>query len=325
MKSHFSKFRRLLLGATLSFGAFGAVGHAAEGAYPPGSVSLVVPFAAGGTTDAIARLVADELQTRWGKPVVVENKPGAGGVIAAQTVARGKADGTQIFFNDIGMALNEVTMSKLPYNLKKDFQPVIAMADWPLAIVTGTNTGIKTLPELIEKAKTNSLSYGTFGPASSPHLAIELLKSLTGIPMKTVHYKGVGPVLQAMASGEVQVSVMGAGAAASEVRKGTMNVIALDYRSKLMPEVPTFSEAGVNGMRAIAWWGAFVPAKTPPNVVAEINAGFNAALKAPKVVQYLETNGYTPVGGAPEALQKRVDEAVALWGPLAKSAGIAAN
>jgi tripartite-type tricarboxylate transporter receptor subunit TctC len=316
--------RRTLLGAALAVSA--CMGTAqAQDKYPSGPVSIVVPFAAGGTTDAIARLVAEELQTRWGSAVVVENKPGAGGVIATQAVARAKADGRQILFNDIGIALNQVTMKSLPYDLAKDLRPVVTVGEWPLAFLAGSNTGIKTMSDLIERAKTESLAFGTFGPASSPHLAAELLKSVAGIDLKIVHFKGVSPVIQAMASGEVQLGVFGAGAAAGEVGKGTMNLLALDYKSPLVPEAPTFAEAGVEGLRAIAWWGVFVQSETPDAIVNEINAAVNEALGSERVVNYLNTNGYTSVGGAPEALQQRIDDAVTLWGPLVEKAGIAAK
>ncbi|TWG55119.1 MULTISPECIES: tripartite tricarboxylate transporter substrate-binding protein [unclassified Aminobacter] len=313
--------RRALMGAALALTAL-AGSAAAQDKYPSGPVTIVVPFAAGGTTDAIARLVAEELQTRWGSAVVVENKPGAGGVIATQAVARSKPDGTQILFNDIGIALNEVTMPSLPYNLKEDLRPVVTVGEWPLAFLAGSNTGIKTMSELVERAKNESLALGTFGPASSPHLAGELLKSVAGIDIKIVHFKGVSPVIQAMAAGEVQLGVFGVGAAAGEVAKGTMNVLAVDYKSPLMPEAPTFAEAGVDGLRAIAWWGVFVQSQTPDEIVNEINAGVNEALTSERVVKYLDTNGYTKVGGDGAALQQRVDDAVSLWGPLAEKAGI---
>lgn len=313
--------RRALMGAALALTAL-AGSAAAQDKYPSGPVTIVVPFAAGGTTDAIARLVAEELQTRWGSAVVVENKPGAGGVIATQAVARSKPDGTQILFNDIGIALNEVTMPSLPYNLKEDLRPVVTVGEWPLAFLAGSNTGIKTMSELVERAKNESLALGTFGPASSPHLAGELLKSVAGIDIKIVHFKGVSPVIQAMAAGEVQLGVFGVGAAAGEVAKGTMNVLAVDYKSPLMPEAPTFTEAGVDGLRAIAWWGVFVQSQTPDEIVNEINAGVNEALTSERVVKYLDTNGYTKVGGEPAALQQRVDDAVSLWGPLVEKAGI---
>lgn len=309
------------MGAALALTAL-AGSAAAQDKYPSGPVTIVVPFAAGGTTDAIARLVAEELQTRWGSAVVVENKPGAGGVIATQAVARSKPDGTQILFNDIGIALNEVTMPSLPYNLKEDLRPVVTVGEWPLAFLAGSNTGIKTMSELVERAKNESLALGTFGPASSPHLAGELLKSVAGIDIKIVHFKGVSPVIQAMAAGEVQLGVFGVGAAAGEVAKGTMNVLAVDYKSPLMPEAPTFAEAGVDGLRAIAWWGVFVQSQTPDEIVNEINAGVNEALTSERVVKYLDTNGYTKVGGDGAALQQRVDDAVSLWGPLAEKAGI---
>jgi len=316
--------RRALMGAVVALTALAGFAQA-EDKYPTGPVSIVVPFAAGGTTDAIARLIAEELQNRWGTAVVVENKPGAGGVIATQAVARSKPDGSQILFNDIGIALNEVTMPSLPYNLNEELRPVITVGEWPLAFVAASNTGIKTMSELIERAKTEDIALGTFGPASSPHLAAELLKSLTGINLKVVHFKGVSPVMQAMASGEVHLGVFGVGAASGEVAKGTMNVLAVDYKSPLMPEAPTFAEAGVDGLRAIAWWGVFVQSKTPDSIVNEINAGVNEALKSERVVKYLETNGYTLVGGAPEALQQRVEESVNLWGPIVKEAGITAQ
>lgn len=309
------------MGAALALTALAGTA-AAQDKYPSGPVTIVVPFAAGGTTDAIARLVAEELQTRWGSAVVVENKPGAGGVIATQAVARSKPDGTQILFNDIGIALNEVTMPSLPYNLKEDLRPVVTVGEWPLAFLAGSNTGIKTMSELVERAKNESLALGTFGPASSPHLAGELLKSVAGIDIKIVHFKGVSPVIQAMAAGEVQLGVFGVGAAAGEVAKGTMNVLAVDYKSPLMPEAPTFAEAGVDGLRAIAWWGVFVQSQTPDEIVNEINAGVNEALTSERVVKYLDTNGYTKVGGDGAALQQRVDDAVSLWGPLAEKAGI---
>lgn len=316
--------RRSLMGAALIACTFGAPAFADQ-AYPTRPVSIVVPFAAGGTTDAIARLVAEELQNRWGKAVVVENKPGAGGVIATQSVSRAKPDGTQILFNDISLALNEVTMASLPYDLNKDLRPVVAVGDWPLGVIVSADAGINTLSELIERAKIDNISFGTFGPASSPHLAAELLNSLAGIKMKIVHFKGVSPVTQAMASGEVQVGVFGAGAAAGEVAKGTMKVLALDYKSPLMPEVPTYAEAGLDGMRSLAWWGVFVPNATPDDIVSEINAAVNDALKSPRITEYLDKNGYTVVGGAPEALQQRVDDAVSLWGPLVEQAGIKAK
>lgn len=316
--------RRALMGAALALTAL-AGPAAAQDKYPSSPVTIVVPFAAGGTTDAIARLVAEELQTRWGSAVVVENKPGAGGVIATQAVARSKPDGTQILFNDIGIALNEVTMPSLPYNLKKDLRPVVTVGEWPLAFLAGSNTGIKTMSELVERAKSESLALGTFGPASSPHLAGELLKSVAGIDLKIVHFKGVSPVIQAMASGEVQLGVFGVGAAAGEVAKGTMNVLAVDYKSPLMPDAPTFSEAGVDGLRAIAWWGVFVQSETPDEIVNEINAGVNEALNSERVVKYLDTNGYTKIGGDGAALQQRVDDAIALWGPLVEKAGIASK
>jgi tripartite-type tricarboxylate transporter receptor subunit TctC len=316
--------RRAVIGAVLAATAMVGSVHAQDGV-PKGNVSLVVPFAAGGTTDAIARLVADELQTRWGSAVVVENKPGAGGVIATQAVSRAKPDGTQILFNDIGIALNEVTMSSLPYDLSKDLRPVVTVGEWPLAFLAGSNTGIETMSDLIERAKTEKLAFGTFGPASSPHLAAELLKSIAGIDLRIVHYKGVSPVIQAMASGEVQLGVFGVGAAAGEVSKGTMNLLAVDYPSPLVPDAPTFTDAGVDGLRAIAWWGVFVPTATPDPIVDEINAGINEALKSERVAAYLANNGYTPVGGDAAALQQRVDDAVNLWGPLVEKAGIKAN
>ncbi|MBI1621366.1 Bug family tripartite tricarboxylate transporter substrate binding protein [Aquamicrobium zhengzhouense] len=324
MTNSLSFTRRALLGAAVAVSALMGSAQAGE-KYPSGPVSIVVPFSAGGTTDAIARLVAEELQTRWGSAVVVENKPGAGGVIATQAVARAKPDGRQILFNDIGIALNEVTMPSRPYDLAKDLRPVVTVGEWPLAFLAGSSTGIKTMSDLIERAKTESLAFGTFGPASSPHLAAELLKSVAGIDLKIVHFKGVSPVIQAMASGEVQLGVFGAGAAAGEVAKGTMNLLALDYKSPLVPEAPTFAEAGVEGLRAIAWWGVFVQSETPDEIVNEINAAVNEALGSERVVNYLDTNGYTSVGGEPAALQQRVDEAINLWGPLVEKAGIAAK
>src|SRR5690606_28468294 len=170
LSSIHSLTRRAAMGVLLAAAAMVGTAHA-QANVPSGPVSLVVPFAAGGTTDAIARLVAEELQDRWGKAVVVENKPGARGVIATAAGARAKPDGSQILFNDIGIALNEVTMSNLPYDLSKDLRPVVTVGEWPLAFLAASSTNIKTMQDLIDRAKTENLAFGTFGPASSPHLA----------------------------------------------------------------------------------------------------------------------------------------------------------
>jgi tripartite-type tricarboxylate transporter receptor subunit TctC len=304
-----------VLAATLS-------GRASAEGFPDRPVKIVVPFAAGGTTDVAARKLAELLRVRWNQGVIIENRVGAGTIIATLAVARSAPDGYTMLLTDSALATNEVLHSKLPYKLETQLAPVTTFVTWALGIAVSTNLGVDSLKGLVELSKTRNLNYGSFGPGTTPHLGMELFKSLSGAQVAHVPFGGVAPVLVAMGSDTVQATIMGAGAALPSVTAGSVRMLALDAKSPLMPDVPTFAEAGFPAMRAPAWWGVAVPGGTPPGIVARLNADIAAALKEPSLHDFLVQNGYVPVGDSPADFAARIKETIELYRPIAKAANI---
>ncbi|MCZ4314835.1 tripartite tricarboxylate transporter substrate binding protein [Comamonadaceae bacterium G21597-S1] len=321
------------LGATRRAGLIGAMALALSVAaslpspalaqsFPSGSVSIVIPFAAGGTTDVLARKMAPMLQKKWGQPVIVENRPGAGSVVATQHVAKASPNGQTILLTDFSLSTNQVLMKTLPYDLDKDLRPVVSVAEWPLAITVDAKLGIKTLPELVEYSKKHRVNYGSFGIGTAPNLVMELFKSQTGMTIEHIPYKGVAPVFLALAAGEIQVTVMGAGAARTRVQNGDLIALGLDSKSDLLPNVPTFAQAGYPNMRAPAWWGIVAPRGTPDATVAALNQAFNEVLTDPGIKEFLVSQGYAVGGGSSVDMGRLIQESIALWGPVVKKANI---
>ncbi len=300
----------------------GLAGRAAAQSYPDRPVKIVVPFAAGGTTDVAARKLAELLRAKWNQGVVIENRVGAGTIIATLAVARSAPDGYTVLLTDAALATNEVLYRKLPYSLDKQLAPVATFVTWPLGIAVSTGLDVDSLKGLVAASMTRNLNYGSFGPGTAPHLAMELFKSQTGAKIAHVPFGGIAPVLVAMGSDTVQVTVMGAGAAIPAIKGGTLRMLALDSKSALLPDVPTFAEAGYPAMRAPAWWGIAVPAATPPAIVAKLNADIGAALHEPSLRDFLVQNGYDPVGDSPVAFAARIKETIDLYGPIARAADL---
>ncbi len=296
--------------------------------FPARPVKIVVTFAAGGSADIFVRAMAPFLSVELGQPVIIENKPGAGNIIAAEYVARSPADGyTLLLAPDPVLATNPLLYSKLPYDAIKDFAPVSMLVRFGLGIVVSATLPVNSLQELVAYAKANpgKLNYGSFGPGTAPHLVMELFNSVAGVSIVHVPYKGVAPVLTDLIAGVVQASSMSAGPAAPGVKSGRLRMLALDgsKRSPLMPEVPTFAEAGFAQVQAPAWWGLVAPAATPRAVIDRLHRDIVKVLKNPV---FYETNavrqGYEPVGSTPEEFAAAIRDTTALWAPIIKGANI---
>jgi tripartite-type tricarboxylate transporter receptor subunit TctC len=279
--------------------------HALAQPFPAKPVKIVVTFAAGGSADIFVRAMAPFLSAELGQPVIIENKPGAGNIIAAEYVARSPADGyTLLLAPDPVLATNPLLYSKLPYDAIKDFAPVSLLVRFGLGIVVSAALPVNSLQELVAYAKANpgKLNYGSFGPGTAPHLVMELFNSVAGVSIVHVPYKGVAPVLTDLIAGVVQASSMSAGPAVPGVKSGRLRMLAVDggKRSPLMPDVPTFAEAGFAQVQAPAWWGLVAPAATPRAVIDRLHRDIVKVLKNPA---FYEANavrqGSEPVGSTP--------------------------
>jgi tripartite-type tricarboxylate transporter receptor subunit TctC len=254
--------------------------------YPSRVVKIIVPFSAGGLADALARGIAQELTKDWGQTVIVENRPGANTIIAAEATAKSPADGyTLLMANDPTLSSNQFLYTKLPYNPEKDFAPVINVAETLQLLVASPSFPARTLSEVIAaaKSKPGQISYGTYGPGSKAHIDSEAFARQAGVSFLHVPYKGVADVVPALLSGQIQIAITGVPPSLQLVQTGRLHAIAIaaPKRSALLPDVPTFTEAGLKGFEASAWFGLVAPAATPRPVVDKIAAAVSKIIVRP--------------------------------------------
>ena len=296
--------------------------------YPQsGRVVIVVPFAPGGATDIIARLVADELGKRWATAVVVDNKAGAGGGIGTEYVARAKPDGyTLLLGTQTALAVNPSLLKKISYNVDKDFAPITQLASTPLVLLASNKSGARTMQELVTaiKAKPDALSYGSSGNGTSQHLtALMLLNRIGG---KAVHipYKGSSQSLVDLAGNQIDMQFDNMTTALAFAKNGQAKALAVTslVRSPLQADLPTLSESGVPGFEAVTWLGLLAPAGTPPAVVAYLNKEVVAILEAPAVKAKLAAQGFTPKPMATEAFRKFIQDETVKFADLIKANNI---
>lgn len=293
--------------------------------YPTaGRVSIVVPFAPGGATDIIARLLADELSKKWNAAVIVENKAGAGGGIGTEFVARAKADGyTLLLGTQTALAVNPNLIKKLNYNVDKDFAPVTLLADTPLVLLASNKSGAKNVQELIGiiKSKPDAVSYGTSGLGTSQHLTT--LMMLNRINAKAVHvpYKGSSQSLADLAGNQIDMQFDNAATAFSISNNGQAKALAVtsQIRSKLRPELPTLSESGIPGFEALTWLGLLAPAGTPSNIVSFINKEVVTVLDSPIMRSKLAAQEFTPKPTSPDSFRKFIQEETQKFSDLIKT------
>jgi tripartite-type tricarboxylate transporter receptor subunit TctC len=320
--------RRLLAG--LAAASLAAVPSAfAQGDYPNKPIRLLVGFAAGGLTDQMARAMQARLQEGFGQPVVIDNKPGAGGTVAEALLANAAPDGYTILLSSDGVPANPHLIPNLGYDSMKDLTPVSLLARIPLVLLVNNNVPANNLQEFVAYAKANTgkLSYGSPGIGSSNHLYFEVFKDLTGIDLPHVAYKGGGPAMTDLMGGHVQALLISATLAAPQVAGGKVKALAVtsDTRTPRLPGVPTFAEAGVPDFRPQQWQGVLVPAGTPPAVVSRIHSVFANAMRQSDVVTRLNDLNAVPVVSSQADFAAQLRRENEMLGKLIKARGIKAQ
>jgi tripartite-type tricarboxylate transporter receptor subunit TctC len=300
----------LCMACTLALTAFWQPAHAQN--YPDKPIRLVVPFAAGGGTDILARDLGPRLSEALGQPVIIDNKGGAGGNIGSDIVARSPADGYTLLFGSNTLSINAALYQKLPFDPVRSFAPVGLVASAPLVLVTQPDTGIQSVRGLIQaaKAKPDSLNWSTPGNGTPHHLATELFNQMTGSQIVHIQYKGGGPAIADLLGHQTQASILRLSSVQAYITGGKLRAlgVATSQRSSLMPDVPTIAEAGVPGYEVSLWYGLFAPAGTPATIVQVVNNALNKILADKAMQTRFAALGYEPQPGTPEALGKLLAE-----------------
>ena len=301
--------------------------QAPAASWPSKPIRWVVPFPPGGAMDAIARTLGEKAGKTLGQPFVIENKPGAGGNIGADFVAKQPGDGYTLMITSIGMATNKPLYGKLSYDPIKDFAPVSLLAVVPNVLVTNaTQPDVKTAKDVIAAARKTpgKLSYASAGNGTSIHLAGEVFTSLAQVDMLHVPYKGSGPAVSDLLGGQVNYMFDSITSARPHIESGKLRALGVTTakRSKTLPNVPTLAEAGLPGYEVSPWFAVFMPAATPKDIVAKVNAALLEAMKDPDVVKRFETIGAEPVGSTPEEMAQHLARESERWTKLIQERGI---
>ncbi|MDZ7866809.1 tripartite tricarboxylate transporter substrate binding protein [Acidovorax sp.] len=324
----FPSTRRTLLAAlaTAAVGAAIPAGALAQAAYPSKPVTIVVPFAAGGTTDILARIIGQALTSELGQPVVVDNRAGAGGNIGGALAAKAPADGYTLFMGTVGThAINASLYKKMPFDPVKDFAPLTRVANVPNLLVANPAQPYKSVKELIAYAKANpgKLNFGSSGNGSSIHLSGELFKSLAKVDMVHVPYKGSAPAVTDLLGNQIGIMFDNMPSAIQHVRSGKLVPIAVTTakRSPELPNVPTIAEAGVPGYEATSWFGMFAPAGTPAPVLAKLNTALVKVLNQAEVKKRINDQGAETVSETPEQFAAFIKTESVKWGKVVQESG----
>jgi tripartite-type tricarboxylate transporter receptor subunit TctC len=297
----------------------------AQADYPSKPVRFVVPFAPGGTTDILARIMADHYTQAFKQTFLVDNRAGAGGNLGAAETAKAAPDGYTIMMGTPGtQAINQFLYSKMPYNTEKDFAPVLYVARVPNVLVVHPSLGVKTLKELIDraKAKPGSINFATPGNGTTGHLSTELLKSMTKIDLVHVPYKGSGPALQDLLAGQVQMTIDNLPSAMSHIKSGKLVALGVTTARPVaaLPDVPTIASV-VPGYEASSWFVIVAPAGTPAPIIAKLNDQGNKILSKPEVKERFVQLGADPIGGSPQDLAKHLAAETIKWREVVKVSG----
>lgn len=319
--------------SSLSALMLGALGlpdaHAQTSAFPSRPVKFIVPFPPGGPVDTTARAVTAKLSETWSQQVLVENRAGAGGIVGAEAAVRAPADGYTVFVCAIHHAVLPGLKPNLSYNIERDFAPVSFGAMFPVILVAHPSVQARTVPELIALAKKQpgKVAYASSGNGGGTHLAGELFAAMAGVDLLHVPYKGSAPAMTDVVGGQVQLMFADAPTALPQIKAGRVRAIAVasPKRSPLAPELPTIAEAGVPGYEAYSWAGFVVPAATPKDVVARLNAEIVRVLSLPEVKQRLLEQGAEAMPGSPEQFGQMMKAEIAKWGRIIREKNIQAD
>ena len=322
MKNRFQLLAALLLGCLPLMAA-------AQGAYPHKPIRMIVPYPPGGPTDVLGRIVAQKLSESLGQQVVVENRPGASGMIGAELVAKAAPDGYTLLTNASIHVINPSLYPKMNFDALRDFAPVSLIAQVPLILVVNPGLPVKSVQELIAlgKAEPNRLNFGSSGNAAAPHLAGESFKIATGIQMQHVPYKGSAPALTDLIGGQVQLIFDSMPSAMPHVKSGKIRALAVTTakRSPTVPDLPTIAESGVPGFDISTWYGVWAPAGTPKDIVNKVSAEIAKALQQPAVRERLAALGAEPVGNTPEEFAAYCQSELAKWSKIVRESGAKAD
>jgi tripartite-type tricarboxylate transporter receptor subunit TctC len=321
--------RRFLFGtlAALALAAAVPTARGQDPAWPSKTIKIVVPFAAGGTSDALARLLAEKLQAAWKQPVIVENRAGAGGVIGADVVAKSPPDGYTLLLGTIAShAINPALQPKMPYDAAKDFVPVFFVGNIANVLLVGANQPYKSVKELVAaaKAKPGTIAYGTPGAGSSQHLSGVKFALDAGIELVHVPYKGSGPSMQDLIAGQIPMSFETALVAIPQINAGKVRALAVTpaKRAKVLPEVPTLAESGLKGFDVASWQAIFAPAGTPKPIVDKLNAELTKIVAETPVAARLFTMGVENVPMTPAQFADFQRAELAKWAKIVKDGNV---
>jgi tripartite-type tricarboxylate transporter receptor subunit TctC len=291
--------------------------------YPTRPIHIIVGFAAGGGNDIIARIFGQKLSESLGRPVIVENKPGGGAIVATEYVAKSPPDGYTLLMSASGISINPAVYAKLPYDAVKDFTAVSELGSFPLIMIVNAASPIKSVAELVAYAKANPDKMNYASSSASFQLVTELFKQKTGAPMQVIPYKSANESVLAVVSGQVTTTIADAGPVTSQVKAGTVRALAVAAPTRMedLPDVPTMKEAGVD-VDAVLWSGIFVPRATPGAVVKKLEGELMRIAKLPDVMARLKPLGIESVGNSSEEFSRVLASDIARWGEVAKAANI---
>jgi tripartite-type tricarboxylate transporter receptor subunit TctC len=303
-------------------------GPARAQSFPTRPVHIFVPYAAGGGVDILARTLGDVVSRQWGQAVVVENRPGAGGVVASQALTQAAPDGYTLILVASGHATNPFLYPKIPYDTFKDFTPISLLASSPNILLVKADSPFKILGDVITaaKAKPGGIEFANAGPGTSTHLAGELLKSLAKIDISAIPYKGGAPAITDLLSGQIQLSFNNGPESVGQLAAGTVRALGVTTakRASFLPDVPSIGET-VPGYDTEVWWGLLGPGNMPRDLIEKLAHDFNSALATDDVKQKLAKLGSTPIGSTPQEFDAKIHADYDKWGPIIKAGGIKAD
>jgi len=297
--------------------------------YPARPIRMIVPFPPGGATDRVARMIASKLSLSMGQQVIVDNRPGAATRIGTEIASKSTPDGYTLFICALTHVTNPSLFKSLPYDPIRDFSPITLAARTPLALLIHPTVPAASIKELIALSKTrpNGLNYASAGSGTAAHLGMELFKVVSDIKATQISYKGAGPQVTAMISGQVELGFATTSTARPHVRSGRLKALAVasPMKSKSFPDVPTFAELGYSNFEVFAWSGLMAPAKTPASIIRQLNQETNKALNMPDVQKAFEADDIEANPGTPQAMAKYIKSEISKWAAVIRKAGITAE